>query len=116
MRHRQKGTILDRKKGPRELMLRNLTSSIILYEKVTTTTAKAKVARSMVEKVITEAKKGGLTSRRQLLKLLPVKNAVTKAIDELGPRYKERQSGFTRLTKIGSRKGDGANLSRIELV
>ncbi|PJE75805.1 50S ribosomal protein L17 [Candidatus Uhrbacteria bacterium CG10_big_fil_rev_8_21_14_0_10_48_11] len=116
MRHRQKTKTLDRKKAPRELMLRNLVSSIILYEKVTTTLAKAKAVRGMVDTVITIAKKNDVTARRRLLQTLPVKNAVTKALEDLGPRYAKRDSGYTRITKTGSRQGDGASTATIELV
>ncbi|MFA5954529.1 MAG: 50S ribosomal protein L17 [Patescibacteria group bacterium] len=116
MRHRNKNVILDRKKAPRELMLRNLAASIILYEKVTTTVAKAKAVRGIVDSAITTAKKNDLTARRRLLQILPVKNAVIKALDDLGPRYADRASGFTRITKIGRRQGDGADIASIELV
>jgi large subunit ribosomal protein L17 len=116
MRHRSKTKILDREKAPRELMLRNLASSIIIYEKVQTTEAKAKVVRSLVERMITTAKVGDLSARRKLLSTLPQPLAVKKAIDVLGPRYKERPGGYSRIIKIGSRRGDGADMVQIELV
>ncbi|MBU0637170.1 MAG: 50S ribosomal protein L17 [Patescibacteria group bacterium] len=116
MRHQKKAKKLDRKKEPRELMLRNLASSIIIYEKVKTTEAKAKVVRSMVEKVITVAKKGDLTARRKLIQILPQKMAVKKTMEVLGTRYKERSGGYTRIIKLGARKGDGAKIVQIELV
>ncbi len=116
MRHRNKNKILDRAKGPRELMLRNLASSILLYEKVTTTKAKAQAVRPMVEKIITSAKAGDLAARRGLIKVLLQKNSVKKAIEVLGVRYKERPGGYTRTTKIGVRAGDGAEMVQIELV
>jgi large subunit ribosomal protein L17 len=116
MRHRSKTKILDREKAPRELMLRNLASSIIIYEKVQTTEAKAKVVRSLVERMITVAKVGDLSARRKLLSTLPQTLAVKKAMDVLGPRYKERAGGYSRIIKIGSRKGDGAEMVQIELV
>ncbi|MFA7286971.1 MAG: 50S ribosomal protein L17 [Patescibacteria group bacterium] len=116
MRHRNTGVILDRKKAPRELLLRNLASSVILYEKVTTTVAKAQAVRSLVEHAITVAKQNNLTARRSLLKLLPVKPAVAKALDDLSPRYKARDGGYTRIIKLGVRAGDGAAIARIELV
>jgi len=116
MRHRNKGKILDRKKGPREMMLRNLASSILIYEKVKTTEAKAKVVRTLVEKSITLAKAGDLVSRRQLIATLPQEMAVRKAMDVLGSRYKERVGGYTRIIKLGARIGDGAEMVQIELV
>ena len=116
MNHRNKGKILDRDKKSREAMLKNLASSIIIYEKVKTTEAKAKVVRSLVEKMITSAKVGNLASRRKLIATLPQTLAVKKAMDILGPRYMERAGGYTRIVKIGARRGDGAELVQIELV
>jgi large subunit ribosomal protein L17 len=116
MRHRNKNKKLDREKGPREMMLRNLASSVIIYEKVTTTEAKAKVVRSLVEKMITKAKTNTLASQRAIIAVLPQTLAVKKSIEVLGPRYMERVGGYTRLVKVGSRKGDGADLVQIELV
>ncbi len=116
MRHRKKGRILGRKKEAREMMLRNLASSILIYEKVKTTEAKAKEVRSLVDKVITISKKGDLASRRRLIKILPQKLAVKKAMEVLGERYKNRNGGYTRIVKIGHRKGDGAQIVQIELV
>lgn len=116
MRHRNKNKILDRKKEPREMMLRNLASSIIIYEKVKTTQAKAKVVRSLVEKVITIVKKGDLTSRRRLIEILPQKMAIKKAFEVLAGRYKDRKGGYTRIIKLGSRQGDRAKIVQIELV
>ncbi len=116
MRHRNKNKILDRKKGPRELMLRNMASSLILYEKIQTTKAKAQAVRPLVEKLITTSKAGDLNARRSLLEVLLQKNAVLKAIEVLGVRYKERNGGYTRTIKIGNRQGDGAEIVQIELV
>jgi len=116
MRHRVKKKTLDRKKAPREMMLRNLASSILIYEKVKTTEAKAKVVRSWVERAITVAKKGDLTSRRTLIATLPQKMAVKKSMEVLGARYKERVGGYTRIIKLGARQGDGAKMVQIELV
>jgi len=98
------------------MMVRNLASSVLIYEKVKTTEAKAKVVRSLVEKSITLAKKGDLTSRRRLISLLPQKLAVKKAMEVLGVKYKDRRSGYTRLVKMGRRQGDGAEMAQIELV
>jgi large subunit ribosomal protein L17 len=116
MRHKKKKKIFGRKKAPKELMLRNLAASIIIYEKVKTTTSKAKVVRSLVEKSITLAKKNDLSSRRMLLKILPQKMAVKKLMESLNKRYSDKKSGYTRITKIKSRQGDGAEMSQIELI
>jgi len=116
MRHRNKKKTLDRKKAPRELMLRNLASSILLYEHVKTTKAKAAVVRPLVERSITAAKVGDLNARRGLIKVLLQKNAVKKAMEVLGVRYKNRPGGYTRIVKLGARRGDGAEMVQIELV
>lgn len=116
MRHRVKGKKLDRKKEPREMMLKNLASSVIIYEKVKTTSAKAKVVKPLVEKAITIAKKGDLASRRMLITMLPQKMAVKKALEVLGKRYADKQSGYTRIVKLERRAGDGAEVSQIELI
>ncbi|MCD4705675.1 50S ribosomal protein L17 [bacterium] len=115
MRHRNKIKKLDRKKAPREMMLRNLASSVIISEKVKTTPAKAKAVKSLVEKMITVAKDGDLNARRKLIQTLPQKKAIEKAI-ELGKKYKTRKGGYTRITKIGKRQGDGAEIAQIEFV
>ncbi|MDD5071371.1 MAG: 50S ribosomal protein L17 [Patescibacteria group bacterium] len=116
MRHRKKGKILDRKKGPREAMLKNLASSILIYEKVKTTLAKAKAVKPQVEKLITAAKAGDLAARRKLIKGLPQPMAVKKSMEVLGARYKDRKGGYTRIVKTGRRQGDGAEMAQIELV
>jgi large subunit ribosomal protein L17 len=116
MRHRKKGKILDRKKEPRELMLRNLASSVLIYEKVRTTEAKAKAVRPLVEKIISIAKNNNLTSRRELFEILPQKMAVRKCMDVLGARFKDRRGGYTRIIKLGARVGDNAKIVIIELV
>lgn len=116
MRHRVKGAILGRKKEPREMMLRNLASSVLIFEKVKTTKTKAKAVRTLVEKSITLAKKGDLSSRRDLISILPQKMAVKKAMEVLGERYKDRDGGYTRVIKLAPRQGDGAEMALIELV
>ena len=116
MRHRNKGVILDRKKEPREMMLRNLSSSILIFEKVKTTEAKAKAVKPLVEKIITISKAGDLNARRKLIEILPQKMAVKKAMEVLGVRYKEKNGGYTRIVKLNNREGDGAKIVQIELV
>jgi len=116
MRHRKKGKTLDRKKASREAMLRNLAISLILYEKMKTTEAKAKALRPIVEKLITIGKENNLEARRKLLKYLYLENAVKKILEVLGPKYKEKRGGYTRIVKIGPRQGDGAKIVQIELI
>jgi large subunit ribosomal protein L17 len=116
MNHRNKGKILSREKAPREMMIRNLASSVIMYEKVKTTSAKAKVAKPFVERLINNAKKGDLAARRSLIEALPQPLAVKKAMEVLGERYKTRAGGYTRIIKLGKRTGDGADMVQFELV
>lgn len=116
MNHRNKGKILSREKAPREMMIRNLASSLIMYEKIKTTSAKAKVTKPFVERLINKAKKGDLVARRSLLEALPQTLAVEKAMDVLGERYKTRAGGYTRIIKLGRRTGDGAEMVQLELV
>lgn len=116
MRHRNKIKKLDREKAPREMMLRNLAASVLIYESVSTTEAKAKAVRSLVEKTITIAKKDDLIGRRRLIALLPQPNAVKKLMEVIGKRYKGRKGGYTRIIKLNNRQGDGAKMVRIELV
>lgn len=107
---------MSRTKQPREMMLRNLACSVLVYEKIKTTEAKAKEVKPLVERTITMAKKGDLAARRRLISVLPQKNAVDKLMDILGERYKERPGGYTRIVKLGNREGDGAPVAQIELV
>lgn len=116
MRHRSKKITLDRKKAPREALLRGLATSVVLYEHVNTTLAKAKAVRPLVEKLITTGRTKSLASRRTLMKTLMTETAVNKVLEELGPRYASRPGGYTRIVKLGSRKGDGAEVAQIQLV
>jgi large subunit ribosomal protein L17 len=96
--------------------MRSLATSVILYEHVNTTLAKAKAVRPFVEKLITCGRSKTLVSRRLLMKDLLSENAVNKVLEELGPRYSTRPGGYTRILKLGSRKGDGAEVAQIQLV
>lgn len=116
MRHQKKKITLDRKVGPRRALLRNLATSVVLYEKVTTTRAKAKAIQPIVERCVTLAKAQTLAARRRLLAVLTHPNAVRKAFEVLGPRYATRSGGYTRIIKIGRRLGDAAEIVHIEFV
>jgi len=116
MRHRVKGKKLKRDTAQRRALLRNLVTSFLEKERITTTTAKAKATRPIAEKMITLAKKNTLHTRRLALGYIYKKEVVKKLFDELGPRFSERPGGYTRIVKIGPRAGDGAEMAILELV
>jgi large subunit ribosomal protein L17 len=98
------------------LMMANLVSSLVAAEGIVTTEAKAKALRPIAEKVITKAKKGGLHRHRQVVSYLGDKEVAAKLFDDIGPRYADRNGGYTRILKLGPRHGDNAPMARIELV
>ena len=100
----------------RRAMYRNLVTDLLGYEKLTTTEAKTKQIRGLVEKMITLGKEGGLHSRRQALSFIFDEQVTDKVFTELAQRYAERPGGYTRITKLGRRLGDGAAMAQIELV
>jgi large subunit ribosomal protein L17 len=116
MRHKVAGRKLGRSSAHRKALFRNLVTDLLNYEKITTTEAKAEEIRSLAEKMITLGKDGGLHSRRQALSFILDKNIAEKVFNVLAPRYSERPGGYTRLTKLGPRLGDGAPMVQIELV
>ena len=116
MRHRKNKVTLDRSNDARKALMRGLATSVVLYENVNTTLAKAKAVRPIVEKLITTGRTKSLQTRRQLMKTLTVESAVNKVLEELGPRYATRPGGYTRIIKLGRRKGDGAEVAQIQLV
>ena len=116
MRHGKKIAKLGRTASHRKAMLSNMMMSLFANERITTTQIRAKALRRTAEKVITFAKKGDLHARRQVLRVIADKQIVSKLFDELGPRYKSRNGGYTRVVKLGPRRGDGAFMSIIELV
>lgn len=107
---------LGRKKEHRERTLRNLATSVILYEKVLTTEAKAKAAVPMIERLITRSRKDDLAGRRYAKSLLFDMNAVSKLFEDIIKRLGTRTSGFVRITKLPPRSGDGAAMAQIELL
>lgn len=115
MKKLKKGRKLSRKRDQRRALLKSLALALILNEKIKTTEAKAKELRSFLEKYINRAKNSDLATRRLLLKFFP-SSVVKKLIGEIGPRYKERKGGYTRIIKLGLRKSDGARMAIIELV
>ena len=116
MRHKIAGTKLSRPTGHRRALYRNLVTDLLNYEKITTTEAKAKEVRSFAEKMITLGKTGGLHSQRQALSFIFDKKVVDKVFSGLASRYAVRPGGYTRITKLGPRLGDGAPMVQIELV
>jgi large subunit ribosomal protein L17 len=103
-------------KDQRKALLRSLTAELIRHERIVTTLAKAKETRIVAEKLITHGKKGTLHHRRVALSQVPNDAAVKKVFNDLARRYDERPGGYTRITKLGPRQGDGAQMAVIELV
>ena len=116
MRHRVAGRKLQRTSAHRAAMFRNMAAALIKHEQITTTTAKAKELRPYVEKLITLAKRGGLSNRRLAHARLMDDTQLVKLFDTLAPRYAERSGGYTRIIKAGLRASDAAPIAIIELV
>jgi large subunit ribosomal protein L17 len=116
MRHRRSGKRLGRNTSHRKAMMRNMVTSFFNCEKITTTDARAKELRKLVEKLITLARRGDLHSRRLALQFVRDTKTVAKLFETIAPRYTDRPGGYTRIIKLGHRAGDNASLSMIELV
>ncbi|MBL90953.1 MAG: 50S ribosomal protein L17 [Myxococcales bacterium] len=116
MRHLKKGRKLNRSNAHRQAMLRNMAVSLFRHERIETTDAKAKTIRSFAERLITLAKRGDLHARRLAYRHVRDQDILKKLFDDIGPRYAERPGGYTRIFKLGNRRGDNAPLSMIELV
>ncbi len=116
MRHRKKVKKLGRTKSHREATLRNLARAIIEHHQVKTTLAKAKAARSYIERLITYGKKNTVAARRLAFKRLQNRTLVKMLFDEIAPAFAERNGGYTRVIKLGRRRGDGAELAVLQLV
>jgi len=116
MRHGKKVAKLGRTYDHRKAMMANIVASFFAHEAIETTEARAKELRREAEHVITFAKRGDLHARRQVLRLIPDKKVVAKIFGEIAPRYTNRQGGYTRIVKLGYRRGDAASVCLIELV
>jgi large subunit ribosomal protein L17 len=117
MPHQIAGRKLGRKTGPRKALFANLIVAVLRYEQIKTTEARAKEVRGQVEHIITLAKDGSLSARRQIVAELPNEPLVIdKLINEIAPKYSERTSGYTRIIKLGPRPGDAAPMVQLELV
>ncbi len=116
MRHKRSGYKLKRDVGARNSLLKNLVTSVIEQERIITTVIKAKAAKPLVDKMITLAKRDTLHARRQAAAFLETPASVKKLFDKLGTRFGQRAGGYTRVVKLGWRKGDGAEQAMLELV
>ncbi len=115
MRHLKGGRKLSRTSAHRRALFRNLVAALIEHERIQTTDAKAKAIRPLAERMISLAKRGTLHARRQALAFIRRKAVVRKLFEEVGPRFRDRPGGYTRIVKMGRRRGDAALLSIIEL-
>lgn len=116
MRHKVAGFRLKRDVGARKALLRNLVTSVIEHERIVTTVPKAKAIKPLVEHMITLAKRDTLHARRQAASYLQTPASVKKLFETLGARFGQRNGGYTRIVRIGPRKGDGAEQAMLELV
>ena len=116
MRHRKAGRKLNRTMAHRQMMLRNMVTSLFRHERISTTLPKAKEVRRLADRLITLGKRGDLSARRQALRVINDKGVVKKLFEEIAPRYRDRSGGYTHLYRVGFRRGDGAPMSVIELV
>lgn len=116
MRHGKKVAKLSRTRSARSALFRNLAQSLFKYESVKTTLTKAKAIRPYAEKIITKAKTNDLHHRRQLLAKMYDKSIVVKLMDDIAPRFANRDGGYLRITKLGQRQTDGAEMAIIEFV
>ena len=117
MRHRKKKGKLSRTSAHKEALVRSLARELFLRERITTTLEKAKVARPFAERMVTLAKKGGLSNYRRAVSSLGGKDVAKKLFDEIGPRYADRPGGYTRIVKLSTRRlGDSGSHAVLELV
>ena len=116
MKHKVAGRKLGRNPSHRKAMLRNIVTSLLEHERIVTTVPKAKEARRIAEKMITLGKRGDLHARRQALSYIRTKDIVAKLFDELSEQYADRQGGYTRIIRTGTRYGDAAPMAILELV
>lgn len=116
MRHRKSGRRLGRTSSHRDAMLRNMVTSLLDQERIVTTVPKAKEAKRVTERMITLGKRGDLHARRQALSYIRSKNIVAKLFDQLSAQYADRNGGYTRIIRTGTRLGDAAPMAILELV
>jgi large subunit ribosomal protein L17 len=116
MRHRKAKYKLGMRTSHREAMLRNMVTSLLEHESITTTDARAKAIRSVADKMITLGKRGDLHARRQAMQTIRSKKVASLLFDEIAPRFSNREGGYVRVVKKGFREGDRAAMSLVELV
>jgi large subunit ribosomal protein L17 len=116
MRHRKAKYKLGMRTSHREAMLRNMVTSLLEHESITTTDARAKAVRSVADKMITLGKRGDLHARRQAMQIIRSKKVASILFDEIAPRFSNREGGYVRVVKKGFREGDRAAMSLVELV
>jgi len=116
MKHQVVGRKLGRNPSHRKAMLRNIVTSLLEHERIVTTVPKAKEVRRIADKMITLGKRGDLHARRQALSYIRTKDVVAKLFDDLSPQYADRQGGYTRIIRTGTRYGDAAPMAIVELV
>lgn len=116
MRHKNGYNNLGRESSHRRAMIRNMATSLVKHESITTTLTKAKAIRSVVEKLVTLGKKGEIHHRRLAARTLQENGAVAKLFNEIAPRFQDRQGGYLRILKLGERFGDGAHMAVIQFV
>jgi len=116
MRHRNKGRTLSRTASHKKATMRNMATALFRHERIETTTAKAKELRPFAERLITLGKRGDLHARRLAGRLIADRQVLGKLFDDIGPRFSERPGGYTRILKLGNRRGDAAEMALIELV
>jgi large subunit ribosomal protein L17 len=116
MRHQKQGRKFNMAPDHRRALLSGLAVALLEHEKIKTGEARAKEARSIVEQAITLGKRGDLAARRQAIAMLRNKEIVYKLFNDIAPRYKERNGGYTRIIKLGPRQGDGSEMVFLELV
>src|SRR5437016_1288770 len=116
MPHQIAGRHLNRNSSQRKALFKGLVTQVFQHERIETTEAKAKAVRGDIEKFITLAKRGDVHARRLVLKTVTDKKVVDKLFEKIGPRFKERAGGYTRIIKLGQRHGDAAEMVLLELV
>jgi len=116
VKHRVAGKKLARSRSHRKALFRNLLSALILHGEIKTTESKAKATRRLFDRLVTKGKSGTLHARRIVAAFLNNKKAVNKLVDEIAPKFKDRPGGFTRMIRLGRRRGDDAMMVKLELV
>ncbi len=116
MRHKRAKNKLGRPTDQRIALMKSLVAALFSYQRIQTTDTRARAARRIAERIITLGKDGSLHARRQALRWIPKKEIIKNVFENIVPRYKDRKGGYTRIVKVGFRRGDAASMSQLELV